>query len=324
MPLISPSSLDAIRYFWSDTFNTSLQDKSGDLWSWTQIAERVDMPTEVMNLPISDFPPAMVPWTGGRPLSSLAQYNTQLSAIHYVNGITINRDRFLDSQGSPAGWAVANYTRSVDNLAKIARRAMNANAAIALYTSTTGFDGVSIFNDSHPVDPSDASKLSTISGSATWDNLFASTSLTWDNVWTVRQNSNKVVGFDGLPLGIDYDTLIVPASLRALATTICMADKVPFGTIHGGTPVAETYNTLKGLNLIVIPELEVNSSTTWYMMDSRFKPMVMGVAKEPAVDFSQMSDQAPAAFTHNEYRVGADGRWAARLVLPHGVCKCTA
>lgn len=320
MTFLGSSTLDALRQEWNDRFLTKLQEAKST-WDVSAIAEEIRMNGDIVNLPILDVAPGMQVWTGDRVHRNLAMYNVQMQSIHYANSVSISADQLEDSDNMASAYGIQSFTRSIDKMAQRASYDKNKIVATALYTSTTGFDGVSIFSDSHPVDPSDASVTNEINGSSTWDNLFASTALSYDNFTAVKNAMALIPGPDGKPLGIDIDTLVVPQALSGLAMTIANADYVGLQTFNGATQVGTNVNQHKGIKLIIMPELAANSSTTWYAFDSRFKPIALGIRKD--VQFVTLFDEA-TRYKENKYYAGCDARWVAKLVLPHGVAKCTA
>lgn len=122
----------------------------------------------------------------------------------------------------------------------------------------TGFDSVAQFSASHT--------LASIKDSPTQSNLFTTTNvgsnmaLSADNVKYVRRKMRLFEDDRGLLMKTNPNRLIVPESLADTAEEIVKSkDKA-----H---ELSNTTNILKGIDVLVIPELDQFSTEDWYFVD---------------------------------------------------------
>jgi phage major head subunit gpT-like protein len=178
-----------------------------------------------------------------------------------------------------------------------------------LQANPVGFDGVTFFNDAHPVNVNDA-------GLGTQDNNFglALTANNYNSVWTAMANFK---GDNGEAMGIMPNLLVVPPQLQYEAKTILHADYFASPTIGGMTgQVGAAQNVLKGsAELLIVPEL-ANQATTWYLFDTTkpIKPLIFQQRQAPQFVYrNQPTDDN--VFWNKEFIFGVDARGVGGVSL---------
>lgn len=187
-----------------------------------------------------------------------------------------------------------------------------------LKSNPVAFDGVTLFNDSHPAGDK---------GGSTYDNNFT-LGLTADNLNTVWSNAPLIVGQDGEVMSIMYDTLIVPPQLYRTAVELVEAtNTIKIVQNVAGTEnvsAAGMDNVMKGwLNVITCPRLG-DQATTWYLakLNGPIKPFVFQ-DREPTKVTSRMSEEDPVVFEEDKFLFGAKRRFAIAPTLPFLIAKST-
>jgi len=165
-------------------------------------------------------------------------------------------------------------------------------AALENGTTNTSFDGVAFFSASHP----------SLSGSGTQSNFVSGgTALNAANFAAQKAAMRRLVGYDGDPLGINPNVLIVPPELEDTANTIVTA---AFGA-SGAT------NIQRGQARVMVIE-RLSDTNDWYLMDSSLpiKPFLFQNRKSPEF-VSKINMNDDNVFWNKEYVWGADARAAA-------------
>lgn len=296
-------------------FNAAFQDgfaglvaEYGAPW-WSKLAMEVPSTTEEEVHAWIQQIPSVREWLGDRHLNAVSEAGYRLKNRVFENTVQVSKDRMADRKIA----AEAVLMRMLGHqFAKFPDRSIATELLIG-YASRTCFDGLTFFNDAHPVDPLD-------SGKGTFDNLRASTALTAANFDSIFAAMTQFAGADGQVLGIMPDTLIVPPQLRTTAHLIAHAAYVPNS---GGT--ATQSNPNEGLvDVMVLPELG-SESTTWYLakLKGPLKPLIVQKREEPVFDLVFGPDSDHCKKTRN-LAWGADARYAFGYTLPQLMVRCTA
>lgn len=207
-----------------------------------------------------------------------------------------------DAQG-----AIRNIVSRVRSAAGKLRRLPDRLMAAALDANGTCLSGVSLFNDAHPIPGT----------SRTFDNNYASTSLTRDNAVAMRAAMLSIRGSDGDILNTDPRILLVPPELEDLAIEIAYGGlKVKAGTSTTNiSTVLE--NSARGLfEPIVAPQLSQYSQTTWYLIDASDmydRALIHQVREAPEL-VALFSPSDPEVFMRDEYLWG----WRERSAVAAG------
>jgi len=257
--------------------------------------------------------PRMRQWVGPRVLHNLSMADYSLLNKPFENGFEIGVDDFEDDKLGIYDDALRQLGRS---------GALWGNDiiydAIVAAGATVCYDGQYFFDTDHPL---------VVEGAAdsTQANLHTTTALTAANYATTYQSMIARKGEDGKPLNIVPNLLIVPPSLKFTAERIVKA--VSAGYLLNNSSTATDDNILKGSSEVqVIPELETNSSSTWYLADTSkpVKPFIFQQRRLPNRIDVMNRPTDPNVFNERSVKVGCDGRGAAGYALWQLMDKCTA
>lgn len=256
-----------------------------------------------------DTIPMMREWVGPRVIHDIAARAHTMTAKDYelTMGIpvnTVNDDQWGLYSGAPMDLGL----QSAKNPGKL--------IADKLIANPTGFDGVSFFNDAHPVnfDQGAGGPL------GTYDNSFA-LALTPENLGIVIATMLAYKGADGEEMGVGEEgvLLVVPPALKWRALEITQSENLAsfvMGNTTAGN-VGTSTNVYKGAaSVLCIPKLNVDP-TRWYVMDvSRpIKPLIYWERQAPNFVYRGMATD-PVVFDQKKYIFGVDGRAVADVTLP--------
>ena len=131
------------------------------------------------------------------------------------------------------------------------RNALFANAFTSA-TATNGADGLSLCDDSHPMNNTEA---------GTWDNLTTG-ALTLGNLQAARLLLDKMVNTDrDYPDPVMAKTLLIPADLRQKAEELVGSIQKPEGALNDPNVL------IKGLNIVV--NHFASSASAWFLVGDR-------------------------------------------------------
>ncbi len=243
---------------------------------------------------------------GGRIAKNLTERTVDVLNRKFEGTIQIPRDQLEDDNlGMYAG-------ALVPQLAQAAKKHPDTLLVSLLAANPVGFDGVSLFNASHP------NYNVSGSGATTYNNTNALT-LSADNFNTVWSTMASYIGEDGLPLGVMPNLLIVPPQLKKVALELMAA------TMTVGTNVAGGSNVLQGwAEVLVVPELAA-SATQWFLADvsKPIKPFLYQLRRAPEfVSRDQLSD--PSVFENEVFTYGCSYRGAVAHTLPFLIARGNA
>lgn len=181
---------------------------------------------------------------------------------------------------------------------EVAKTLANGTSTDAKYV---GYDGKAIFATDHP-----------LNDGGTQENLLTSSALSKTNLIAAY---NKMVSFtdaEGTPLSIRPTSLVVPAGLALTAQ-----DVLKEIDDAGATNILNALN----LEIIVLPELDEYSTSTWYLLSGA--PMVHFQYEEPHFEiFDDPKD--PAYFNHRKVVMGWTTESATKFGLWQFGVRCEA
>lgn len=246
--------------------------------------------------------PELREWIGERRVNQLSANAQSIKNRLFEDTFAIPRTKFEDDQyGIFAPQAVRDLARAAkiwpDNI---------TTAAILAGETALAHDGQAFFSASHPVNPD-------IAGSPTQANLQTSKPLNAQNFSDVRAIGESFLGEDSVPLGLEFDTLIVPPALKNTAKQLAEAENIAAAFGVNAATGSQT-NVLKGTikKVVVLPRLTADSTTTWYVActNRAVKPFIFQ-NRIPA-EFSWLNKpEDPNVFRLDQYEYGVRARGAA-------------
>lgn len=310
---VQQSSLSSITTRYNVKFREGYTSMTQSM-NWMQFAEETTSTGSEEIYPIKARPSKAREWVGERLIREQEVYGYALKNKKYEATTAVKVDDMEDDK-------YGLYDNQMADMGEAAARLPwdELVAAIKAGGSSLCWDGQYFFDSDHPLD---------IFGSVatTYANLVTSTSLTHANVSVVRTSMATQVDHHGSVLGITPTHIFVPEALRSTGETIC---KMPLVILPAGGTVtdrASAANVLQNrLQLVVIPDLDSDSATTWYMADlsKRVKPFFWQWRKRPL--FQRLTDEnSQHVMTKDEYVFGFKCRGRSGYTLPQLMFKCTA
>lgn len=238
-------------------------------------------------------------WVGPRVAQNLSEHEYTLANETFEGTVELDREDLEDDNlGIFEGQAIPQ-------LAEAAAKHPDERIADVLTSNPTAFDGLSLFNDSHP----------DFNGGV-YDNDHT-LALNATNIEALLATAAQYVGEDGQPLEVRYTHLIVPPQLKFTASQILSSSTYASLVTGEGAGTVAIDNQLQGtLDLIVSPRL-AGAASTWYLADlsKSIKPIVRQVRKAPEF-VTRDSIQDPKVFDLRKFTYGVDLRDAHGVSLP--------
>ena len=248
----------------------------------------------------------MQQWTGPRVAQNLSEHVYDLDNLPFEATIELDRD---DVEDDTLGIFTA---QTIPDLAQAARKHPDQLLKALLQGSESGFDAVSLFNNSHPCYDS---------ASSTYDNLHTQ-DLDADGVSAVYAGMASITGENGDPLEIMPNLLIVPPQLKRHALVVANSTTYAVPGTTGASATVD--NPLKGwFEVLCVPEL-ANEPNVWYMADTTkaMKPFVYQLRRAAQlVSRDQAND--PKVFDQKKFTYGVDCRDNVGIGLPFLIAKAT-
>lgn len=242
-------------------------------------------------------------------------FESLLTAAHEIvhedwgRGLIISRNQFEDSQ---FGFAT-DWTAQMGNRVALHPQDLGVQA---LKDNIVGYDGVTYFNNAHPLVPGNA-------GLGTYSNVRTSSALTLDNFVAACAQMEAFRTPGGPNRGLKVKCLVVPPALRKTAIEITGAKFI------GATDnvVASSY----GVEVVIAADLSASSGgsdTTWYVTtEMPGKKMTKPVIYSRRRDFEMTSydgvTQAQLA-RMNQLEWHFRGRAGVAMGHPFLAIRCTA
>ena len=286
--------------------------------------EASDSTSNVYPVSVDDVPVGV--WDGSEKDESEPELGSyEVFNQRFQKTLRINRDALMDDKTG------ALLRRASDIGAKFAKHPDDQTARVLL-GSAIGLDGVTLFSNSHPVNP-------VTRGGGTWQNIYTGIPLNPTNVATVIGKMAALPGPDGQPLVVIARCLVVPPALTYTAKSIAKSGIVPslLGAPGGATAAAPISNVLASdynLSVIEAPHLAAAfsgtygsncSDSSWYIADivSPDKAVVKQL-REGLQVIALVAPSDPDVWRHNVYKWTASVRYAFAPGAPHRIAKCTA
>lgn len=171
-----------------------------------------------------------------------------------------------------------------------------------------------------------------------YKNLFTSTPLTESNLAKVVQNMRAIKGPDGLTLGVNPDTLIIPLSLEHDAMVATKLANIVYSTgnpapgqaagtaAQGENPMAQILKWVKKVVILdTLQDGQAINDTSWYVTDTSDGAVgLLYALGQPAEFESIMNPHDPTVFFDDEYFWGWRKVEGANYGLPQFITRCDA
>lgn len=297
--ILTPSSLSGLTVGYRKNFNAGLM---GAADRWSRIAMEVQSGTRATSHPFLGDAPVMREWLGDRTVKNMTAYDYSLVNKKYESTVSVKVEDVEDDQ-------FGLYSHKFEAMGAAAGKLPEqlVFGALILGSAEECYDGQYFFDTDHPV------------GGGTAANLLTSTALTEANYSTARKTMLLYKSENGEPLDINPRLLVVPPSLEKTAKQIVEAENISVGS--GSTQT----NVYKGTaEVLVVPRLEANSATTWYLMDDTksVKPLIWQSRVKP--QFQPPSMNEGQRFENDLLVYGTRARGVAGFGLWQLALKATA
>ena len=259
-------------------------------------------------------------WTGPRVTIEAAPQTYVLVNLPYEETVKIDRFKLDDDQYGIYYRILPDLARQTKRLGDYWLRDLLEASGQQTGAAQLGFDGLTAFNTSHPVDLYDASK-------GTYSNDFTGGGMTINgrliggpfgvtSVNTLREYMRGLKAEDGERMMITPDLIMIPNELELEAELVVKSMFLAppaWGTITGQVGAADNPTRRFGLEVYVNELLA--GTTTFYMMDTTkaVKPLIWQVREAPRI-VPRIMENDPIvvdehAFTWNMWGRAAPG-WA--------------
>lgn len=242
-----------------------------------------------------------------------------LTVAEYSDGVEVELVKLLANAYVARQWADAP-ARLLQAEQQFVLRTL-ADMLVA-NSETCGWDGLTLFNDAHPCNPTEA-------GSATFDNLQATTKdvANLANIEAEITAMLEVLDENGDPLNIVPDTIIVPRQKWQSLRNLLKQDFVP--TPAGTATMRNPYND-SVLNVVRANQLSDNND--WYLADSAMisqgiVPWTAQKLQLPSPGFDELGlrryEPANSDRAREKGVVGVDSHiyWGFKFLFPHAMRK---
>lgn len=305
--IINKANLDTLRQGLQTRFKAGLQ--SNPQLDATRLATVVPSTTAIENYPMAAFLDTIRKWVGPRHLGALSVKNLAVTNDDYEATIGIPANAIEDDQVGIYGEIAESKGRQCTALwARLAIEALVGNGnwldGSAFFLTTRKFNGNTINNKS-------TSALSSSTYATAYKAMMA------------------YVGYDGDPLGVIPDTLVVGPKLIETAKKIVENDKIVEVAADSSTYLAGPNPWHQSAELIVSDRLVGTYDDYWFLMSTKsvVKPVLVQKRKEGALVALDKPTDPNVFFGSNGnddeavpggvYVYGAHYRGAAALTLPH-------
>ncbi len=313
--IANPSQLLNARVVVSTRVRDAYASTPDNLMWWKLIAEEVPSTTGTLAYFVEHLIPRLRKWVGPRHVRGIKREAVTVIDDNYEGTIGIPVNEIEDDTYNLR-------TSSMDALGRSGALWPNDLIYNALIdTTTTWIDGQPFFNGSHPLYLQDAADT-------TQSNLHTGMALTAANFGTVRGRARALKGEDNKPIGIGRGRkllLVVPQALEDTANRIVTSEQV--GYLSNNSSTSADSNIYKGAaDVLVLPELDASSATTWYLIDpaSPIKPFIFQRRQLPNNVVIKDRATDDNVFDEDMVLFGVKGRGNYAYGLWQAAHKCTA
>lgn len=312
------SSQDALQIF-DERYIAALQVVQPQTWV-NELGDTIEMPALETRYPMSLLSLKFEETIAGEGrFKAIGEKDVPLTVAEYDEGIEIELMKLLTNAFSARKWAegpaLLVQAEEAFKLRMIASM-LEAN------TETCGWDGLALFHDAHKANP--------VGGgvSATFDNLQGSAKNVVDlgNIEAELTAGLEVLDMNGDPLGVDYDTIVVPRQKYNGLKNLLKQDFVP--NTAGTATMRNPYNAGE---LKVQRIDQFTDSNDWYLVDSKLvargvSPWICAKLNLPNPGFDALSlrrwDESSDLFKkHGKIAVSKHVYYGAKPLFPHAIRK---
>jgi phage major head subunit gpT-like protein len=247
---------------------------------------------------------AMREWLGERRTQNIVVDDVSVTNALWENTLAIKRVDLEDDQ-----YGVYS-SMMIPMLARNAKLLPDRQIALAIENNAVGFDGVTFFSASHPIDPSGLT-------TGTQSNTQAALPLNGTNLSIVQAKMRNFKGPDNQPMGSMGSILLVPPSLQYAADILANGTFFPEAQNGNSAVFGSTSNPWRGQYQVVTSEWLTDSgdpaTAVWYLLDCRYPELRPFFWQERvAPQLVALIDPAnTAVFFQDIFYMGARSRGAA-------------
>lgn len=303
--LITPQNLSAMFTVFSLMYQSAFT--TAEVF-WRNLAMTTPSTTETNTYTWMEKIPKMREWIGPRVLQNLVARNPVIVSNRLFElTIEVPKQKILDDQ-----YGIYTPAASMMGL-QAAKWPDDLVQQAVLDTTTVGYDGVTYWNASHPVNLDN-------SGQGVYSNIADSDELTLANYGTAKAAMRSYIGADGRRIGARGSLLVVSPSKEEVGRQILQSQYYPRladgGTLgHGDVAMSE--NIWKGsAELLVIDDLE-DQPHTWFLLDNTKPIMPCNFQLRQAPTFAYLTNPTdPNVFFNRHFVMGVEALGNAVMTLP--------
>lgn len=290
-----------------DIASTTFREIAGEIFggttppgAWQAFATMLPTDSKVVEHDVLEAMPVARKWVGAKQYKDVRAASTTLTIAPYEASFKIKRLDLLADRTGITGRRMREWLSDTAYL-------YDDQCHQVLFANPTGYDGVALFNASHPRGPAGGTQSNT-----------TTSALSHSTFETAMQTGASLRDEEGRPLMISYDTLIVGPKLAALAREITGSNErviaVADDGLEAGTRVAAaTGPNARGrqvfsggsVDVIVDPRMPLGGTYDdyWYLLDTTRgpKPIAGYEFRSPeAITADQMTSEG--RFENDEFR----------------------
>jgi phage major head subunit gpT-like protein len=310
---VTPSQLN----LFISTVNTAIGQVYSDLslpQFWQEFSTEIHTESTQWVAAWTGMLPKARTWKGSRVVVSPNVQTYVAVPQPYEHTMTIDRFHLDDDQYGYYYRALPDQARQIRRLPDLWMRDLLEASGDFTGVIQNGYDGLTYFNTSHPVNFW-AAGMGTYSndftgGGSTQNGVLVGGAFGVTSVATLAEYMMRLKGEDGEPLGVYAGLVMVPPALMMEANLVLKETSFAppaWGTITGQVGAADNPILRFGMKPLVNPYL--TNPTRWYMFDTTkgLKPLLR-IVRETAHMAPRVSEQDPVVFDTHHFLWGWWGR----------------
>jgi len=301
------------------TFVTNINTMIGQVYAtdpvdsyYKKICTELPVQSKIWEAGWTGLMPKMRVWFGMRQPHQPNAQTYQVNMIPYENTYEIDRFDLDDDQ-------FGIYYRMLPDMARQAQRQPDYETRDLIEgngvfggSRQNGFDGLTHWNTAHPIDVYDASK-GTYTNDTTGGQTVGSTTVGGAigevALATIFEYGMTIKGEDGERLGVKYDTLMHPPTMRVTIELLLKSMFFAPPTWGGFAPVTSQVgaadNPLKRLGVTPLQNDFLSSNTKYFLLDTT-KPMkpFLWLNREATRTVPRINENDPNVFDRHVFQWG--------------------